>query len=697
MAEDWFDRSYLPTAKLEVALLADTHHLLDPEMYAAEGDSQMPELMRDWGARAEWALTLAAALNAPYVFHVGDLQQEYPDSQYFDRGREAALAQLENSRLALAIAAGNMDIGDKPDPTMPASWVTPANLKRWEDDFGPSFHAVSHDDLQFLFLNSQIMNSDLPEAIEQQEWVEWELSNAAYARRFIFLHMPPFLVDEDEPGLGSYDAIGEPARGWLLSVCRRYGVEAVFAGHTHFRLYNRVGSTRIHCLPSTTTTRPGFPEAFAVLPEFEGKADNEKLGFCLLRVLDSGHALHVVRTGGEVGPRTDSAWSRVLTCTTAELSTSPLGVFLRLPLSRRSEGVVGYPYQVRHRIRDDHPLLACLELGAHHARFPINDLDEPVQAPRLSLLADDGVALTGTVIWNAAGSRNLEERHLSSLDVLEIQLAGRLEPTQEDVDAFLSIRDRGVGVSLSPIVMEDVGLVHRRGRSWYRPDDVSRVDESLVSFDTYVDRVVVGIDTHTSPWQAIGQLSRVELRAIGSIDFLLDLGDDGVAAVRRVGEALMGCACVPDSRLWIDPLQDSDRTASVKLGLLDRLSNPRPAFYAAKVINTILYGRQGEPGYRPLGVESDGQGGLLSIGDERRLVWAVIDAADSEAAQAISAVGADCEVSSLKVVDPVRGLSSEFPVDRQQLTRAFNSMDSQLKLVVADVESKRLDWKEDGR
>ena len=134
-----FDRSDLPEADLEFVVIADTHHLVDPGMYSTKGDSVTPEIVREWSDRGDWALALAKATEPAWVFHVGDLAQEYPGSPYFDTGRRAAVTQFEESGLAVNFAAGNMDIGDKPDPTVPAGWVEPGFLKRWDEDFGKSF------------------------------------------------------------------------------------------------------------------------------------------------------------------------------------------------------------------------------------------------------------------------------------------------------------------------------------------------------------------------------------------------------------------------------------------------------------------------------------------------------------------------------------------------------------------------------
>lgn len=682
MILETFERCFLPDAKLEVILLADTHHLLDAQMYATPGDSQSPELMREWGARAGWALELATALETELVFHVGDLQQEYPDNEHFEEGRLAAKGQLERSGLRLSIAAGNMDIGDKSDPTMPASWVSAETLKRWEEDFGPSFHSFSSGDCVFVFLNSQIFNSELQVANDQKRWFEDELEKHSASRVFVLLHMPPFLVDEGEPGLGSYDAIGEPARTWLLDLCRSYEIEAVFAGHTHFRLFNRVEGTRIYCLPSTTTTRPGFYEAFSVLPSHQGKADLPKLGFTVLRILDQGHVLHLVRTNGEVSSRSPG-WSRLMTCTTREIPASPLGAFLRLPLAAYSDGAVGYPYQVRHRVRDDYPLLACLELGLRSVRFPIHDLWARLQEERLEAMRGEGVSLTAMVIWDGAIEWERLERALPALDVIEVQLPGHLVPSGPEAETLSRLDGLDIEVALSPILIEDIGLVHRRGRSGFRPEELPGLDEALSSHEVTVDRAVCVIEPDRSPWEAITAFTRSVMTQVRHLDFVLMADEREKDAVVRITEAMLAAACIENCRLFIDPLQDSDRTAAVSVGLLDRLSNPRTAFEAAKAINTVLFGGRSsrDPVYRPLRIDkTDEASRVIAIGDRSSTIWSVTGSDRRRAAEAIHKEIA--AFATRMVVDPGAGRSRRLSDGLPDLAAALSEVGSGLALVV---------------
>jgi hypothetical protein len=400
--------------------------------------------------------------------------------------------------------------------------------------------------------------------------------------------MPPFLVDESEPGLGSYDVLDEPDRSWLLGLIRRFRVEAVFCGHTHFQTFNTVGTSRVHTTPSTTTTRPGFYEALSVAPPVRGWADTPKLGFFLVRALEEGLAVHLIRTSGRSTPPA-TAGEIVLTRVSQELPGSPLGAYLRLPLARHSDGAIAYPYQVRHRIRDDYPLLACLELGLRHVRFPIADLESSIQRDRLALLRDEGVALTASVIWARGRERRDVSQWAPEIDVLEIQLAGETVPNDDECRAIKEARSAGA-VAPCPIVMEAGGTIHKRSRTGYRPAELDVLDEELLARGVRIDRAVCFVDTMSgSAWETILEFPRSGLRAIDGLDLILPLADEDGMDIAAIAEGILAASTIPGCRVFIDPLQELDRTATVMSGLLDRLSNPLPMFHLVRVLNTVLF------------------------------------------------------------------------------------------------------------
>lgn len=646
-----FDRSYLPAALLEILVIADTHHIVDPHMYKAEGDSVTPELTADWSERGDVALAYARGLEPSLSFHVGDLQQEYPGHAAFDVGRRAALRQLADSGLAMWHVAGNMDVGDKPDPTMPAGWVRQEYLDVWHEDLGPSYYSLNEGPFHFVTLNSQLLNASLPLRLAQREWLEADLEAHAGERIFLFMHIPPFLTERDEPGLGSYDVIDEPDRSWLLDLLVRFHVEAAFCGHTHFAMFNRIGGTRIYTAPSTTTTRPGFPEALTVVPPGRGWADTAKLGFFLVRLTDDGTAVHLVRTGGRTTlPAADR--STIITRISRELPRSPLGAYLRLPLARQSEGAVIYPYHVRHGVRDDHPLLACLELGLRHVRFPIHDLDSPLQRTRLSALRDEGVALTATVIWSAGA--HLPAREPGEVDVLEIQMTGTIIPPDDLCEAIHGAA--GPNLALAPIVMASAGTVHKRSRIGYLPPELDELDQALAIRGLRLHRAVCYLDeTSANLWDDVLAFG-LPRRSIDALDFIVAARQAAPASAASLARTMMAAATLPNCRLFIDPLQELDRTAEVMSGLLDRLSNPKPAFDVVRNLNTVLFGLDdAASAYRPEELTWRGTRVAEGVSSSNGELWLALPEHRREVIAALADRWAG--VHPVKVIDLERGES----------------------------------------
>jgi hypothetical protein len=630
-----FDRSFLPEAVLEFVVLTDTHYMVDP------GDAPLEfESRRKQTARVEHALRLATALGTPFMVHLGDLVQEYPGTELYARALAEARAQLARHGATIRHAAGNQDVGDKPDPTMPTLPVTSASLAAYHAVFGPSWYSFDAGGAHFVVLNSSILNAPLPETAAQRAWLEADLAahDAAHGsgsrrhgssprdedlpeaahgathrngsgRIFVFLHHPPYLYDEREPGLGHYDNIGESDRGWLLTLLRRHDVELLFTGHSHFAWFDRIGHTRYFVGVSTSFTRPGFGEVFSSGPAPErGRDDAAKLGFYLVRVQPDGIRVHFIRTGGEMAspsdlPGTNTA-PRLLTRLPRDLPASPLGVVLCHPLSPVAEVPLAWPSAVRQRVRNDYPLLACLELGARHVRLPATDLDDPLQRRRLSILRDEGVAVTATWLWHErlapVDLAAAAARHAGVLDTMEVQLAGALWPEEAVLEQITTCRAAaGVSLALAPLIPKErvAGKQHLRTRIGYRVAELPELDRRLSAAGARLDRVLCWIDPGASPWDVAQEfLALPPLEQIGAVDWLVTLpaGAEG-AYTARAAEAIFAAVLLAGGRVYLEPLVDLDRTMDASHGLLDRRCNPRPAFHAVRCLNTILYSRAGAP------------------------------------------------------------------------------------------------------
>jgi hypothetical protein len=592
------DRSFLDPARLEFAVVADTHYLPDPGDRPVEFESR-----RRQAARAEQALRLTAAIAPDFVVHLGDLAQLVPEGSGFAEAIAAAVAQLERCGVQPKFVAGNQDIGDKPDPTMPTAPVTPATLAAYHARFGRSWHSWSAGPLHCIALNSQIMNSGLPEEAEQRRWLEAELAAHAGRRLVLFLHLPLYLRDERDPDLGHYDTLGQPARGWLLDLIDRYQVELVMSGHSHWSFLNQRGPTRLVVCPSTSHTRPGFSELFSSAPPPEqGRDDTGKLGITLVRVMDDGARLHLLRTHGRTAPREPAAGDLLVTRLARDLPRSPLGLTLTHPLATAGAVPLAWPSVVRQPVRNDYPLLACQELGVRYLRLPAGDLDEPLQAERLALLRAEGVALTACWLWQEALDLPAElARHAGRLDGVELQLPGTRAPSAGCLRAAAAARAAGLAVTLTPVLPgESVpGKQLRRTRIGYRPAELAELAAGLAAAGAPPVRALCRLDPTADPWQQLAS-APAALPGIAAVDWALDPATvDERQQLHRTAAALFAVAGRAGSRLYLEPLLDLDRTMDAGLGLLDRQCNPRPVSNAVRCLTTVLAGEAAP--LRPLG------------------------------------------------------------------------------------------------
>ena len=92
-------------------------------------------------------------------------------------------------------------------------------------------------------------------------------------------------------------------------------------------------------------------------------------------------------------------------------------------------------------------------------------------------------------------------------------------------------------------------------------------------------------------------------------------------------------------------------------GLLDRLSNPRPAFHVTRVLNTVLFGEGRRPGsYTPVNPGGlPGDTGIRAIADRRGEFWLVPDQERARAAEALRQEVNGRE--TLRLIDPVSAVS----------------------------------------
>jgi hypothetical protein len=573
------------------------------------GEGERFQSRRQQSARARVAFQQIAALETDFVLHLGDLVTSFPDRPDFKEAMREALTQMESSGIQLRKIPGNHDLGDKPDPTMPTSPVNSEVLAWYHQEVGPSWFSFDHADCHFVGLNSAIMNTGLPEAEEQRRWLEQDLAENGDKRTFLFLHLPPYLWSEKEAYRGNYDNLGEPERGWLLELIRRYGVEVLFAAHVHLGVFDRYHQTRYFVARSTAFTRFGFSYLYKAdpMPE-QGRNDTPKMGFFLVRIRPEGTDVHLVRTQGAIETPAPGGPSTLITCLPSGLPHSRVGITLKEALTPVAEVPLAYPSSIRYPLRNDYPWLSCLELGIRSIRTQWDDLEDDLQRRRLDLLRLEGVSISTTFLGSSGFDlAELMSRHGASSDRWEFQSPGSIWPSGECLAEIEGCRDP---VALSTVVPGEwvEGKHFPRTRSGYLPGEVEEMDRRLEETGLPVERLhctLAGLDA----WESILQVVGIgPLRALKGIDFSLPFSEDDLENANRAAEALLAASLLADSIVYFDPLIDLDRSKDIAHGLIDRVCNPRPAFHVVRCLNTLLFA--GEPDYRKFQPSQSEQKGI---------------------------------------------------------------------------------------
>ncbi|HAA93382.1 MAG TPA: hypothetical protein DCE33_13115, partial [Rhodospirillaceae bacterium] len=364
-------------------------------MRPEEGDDSSPWEVNDLANdRARHAVAMLNDLNPEFIIHLGDVVHPVPMLPTFDSACAAAKTILGKLEAPIHFIPGNHDVGDKPNPQMPAAGVSDANMDAFEAQFGDTWSSFDRDDCHFTLVNAELMNSGLAREKEQAEWLEEDLASAGDRRKFVFIHYPPCVRAEDEAQ--SYDNIDEPARAWLLELIKEYWVEALFCGHVHNFFYNRHGMAESYILPSTSFVRQDYSELFRIeASDQHGRNDPGKLGFMMVDVYESGHVARLVRTDGAClaadAPVPDLP-KRIRTFHTKDAEAAAIGVHLRHPWAEEIELPYNGPMDEFHRkwVRNDYTVMALWELGIRQVRVPLPELMSPRIRDRMIALGAIG-------------------------------------------------------------------------------------------------------------------------------------------------------------------------------------------------------------------------------------------------------------------------------------------------------------------
>jgi Icc-related predicted phosphoesterase len=581
--------------RFRFAVLADCH--LEPE---ASDPAREPRSNR----RARAVIDAINRAKPDLVVYMGDYTHAPPSMPAQAAARDAASRIFASLEAPVHATPGNVDIGDKPSPWMPAVEVSSAHLAGYVAAFGPSHQVVTHESCVFVFLAASLLNSGLEEEAVQRDWVEKTLARHAGGRIFLVTHYPPYLVDPKEPG--HYDNIDEPGRSWLLDLVRRHRVEAVFGGHVHNFFYNRLGDTELYVVPSVAFARRDYAEMYAVAPtaamEF-GRNDTDKLGFFLVDVRDDGHVARWIRSrGAEAGP---------IDITPAlhpkDDHRSPVGAYLRFPWANLVELPLQSPVDefARRRVRNDYVLQAIWDLGLRRLRVPVADLLDDAHRRRMGDLVrlghDFTVCLAG--LPDAAGIDALCARaaEVGAWEVVlpRAQVAGALP----DLARLASRSGRPVALAIRQKLgerREDETLgKYAIGHGFALSDEALAAEFlGLPGAAQAVQRLVFATGLAADPQAVLPAMQAIARRLGLPIDVTLFFAAehpdvpslDHAATAHRVALAALAAHGLDGITLFLDTFMDMDRSYYPRVGLVDRRCNLNPAGHALAAVTATLAG-----------------------------------------------------------------------------------------------------------
>ncbi len=579
------DTSFLPEADLEFVILPDTHHV-------SSGQTEFEFTSRaHQNDRIRYTIDLINQIHPAFVIHLGDVVQAFPGSPDFGIANEEACRLLSEIAANCVHVAGNHDVGDKPDPTMPTATITQESLDAYHDRFGPSWFTWESHGITFVIINSQLLNATLPAAEEQRRWLEHVLSEAT-GTIALFSHLPPYLFEPNEPDIGHYDNIGNPARERLLETVAEHEVDWWFAGHSHFHFYNRFESTDLIVVPSPSFTRPGFGELFSSCPPPErGRDDRPKLRFYLVRLVKNELQPLFVRTGGKNTTGTAERSRHLQTRRTASLAGSPLGISTLGPISETTTIPAVFPSTTPHRVTNNYPIEGCLQLGVRYLRTNVRNVFIDRQVPNLEWFRRNGGHLVGTALVHRD---RVEPPDIPDVfDSLELCVTAKRFDARAIVEALTSYHDprhREVSVSIVSPDQQIGGKQHRRHRVGFDPNELDEFNNALDDRQTTVDRVLCRRPMAAESAHMYEEFKTREFERISQVDWLVtDIASEVDSCIPEVIHAIVECACHPRSRVFLEPLRGLDRTMDITGGILDRRCNPTPAYHVIRSLNTVLF------------------------------------------------------------------------------------------------------------
>lgn len=337
-----FDLSFVPRPEFVFAVISDTHI-----GHTASRNARQVRLVRQLNR-----------LGPAFVIHLGDVVTSSPWRPKFKEQVEKALEIFGQLEVPIHYVVGNHDIGNKPSfvlnkkKTFGNRGATKETIAFFKKSFGVpnSYYSFNHAGRHFVVLDAMNLNVDGVFGGGQLAWLEADLRKHRSGRQtFLFSHIHPFYVHGDEPQAINYDCIDQPARDRMVELCKEYGVDILFCGHTHLLFFNRLGDTDVLTAPSTQ-----FPRW--ARKRLSGPP-NYKNGYYMVRVYEGSVVANLVRTPeplpypGQIQGGNSTEAAQIITEKSSEHRFGAGGVQAELPRedllafspSNLNDGMVRYP------------------------------------------------------------------------------------------------------------------------------------------------------------------------------------------------------------------------------------------------------------------------------------------------------------------------------------------------------------------
>ncbi len=574
-----------------IAVISDTH------LNSVEDDtSTVFPVNRYANPRLRMVIEDLNLRNIERVFHLGDVVHPVPSMrELYEQASKCFFEQIERLNHPIHIIPGNHDVGDKPLPLAPApsGTIRQSFADAYSKYFGEHYFALKQQGIVFIGVNAQLFGSGLELEAEQMQWLREKLAEYAEARIFLFSHYPPYLMDVDEPE--HYDNLSLQSRQAFLDLVDTFQVEALFAGHVHHFWYNRHNQCNIYLLPSTAFTRQDYSEMFRISPgEQFGRDDQPKLGYFLIHIFEHGHEFEFVRcVNAKVNEgHTDRRGSQAINRYRSRSETHPvLGIELRddwqeLVCIPPSGALDEFD---RKTVRNDYALLALWDMGIQRLKITVSDLIDEKRRKRLEELAHLGFRFT--LYSFEPSDRKILEMVVSNAHLIESwELAGDLEICCAGSNELKSIGiPSHICLSFSPLKRRMDAV--RQGKKYYHvinhgfsiEDFQEDVDGDLARIASCFDGIAVQCRLDHSVEKVINLASNIKSRAGISTSIQLRLRAEDPSQhpqnekrlSNRIAESMILAWPLDYCRVFCDTLADVDRGYFPRIGLVDRLYNPR--------------------------------------------------------------------------------------------------------------------------